>query len=72
MANKQPMMAYGSLVNPENGHILSNVEVDAYNRYSEDINEMSRIDRTDAVETLKDHRFQYLVLCGTEGYIGWR
>ena len=52
----------GDLVNPENGHILTQIETDSYNRYSIDINNATN---DNARQILLNNRCLYLKLCGT-------
>lgn len=52
----------GELVSPENNHILTQREVDSYNKYSTDINNA----KSDTERNiLLDNRAQYFKLCGT-------
>lgn len=68
-ANKGKPMRYqktdfkqGDLINPENGHVLTQIETDSYNRYSIDINNATN----DKVkEILLNNRALYFKLAGT-------
>lgn len=51
----------GDLINPNNKHVLTAVEVAAYNRYTQDLNRERHEDRR---EFLKDQRHRFFVSCG--------
>lgn len=57
---KQRMVAYGELMNPETGNKLSNASVDAYNRYTQDFNESNW---RPTQEKILDNRNKFLKQC---------
>ena len=57
---QQPMADHGDLVSPFTGRILSQVEVDKYNRYTLDFN---RFTYTAEKEFMLDQRHKYVVIC---------
>lgn len=56
----------GDLVNPENGHVLTQIETDSYNRYSIDINNASN---DQAKEILLNNRHLYFRLTGKRKWL---
>lgn len=57
----QGMAAPGSMVNPNNGHRLTDVEIEAYNRYTVEFNSTRQ---RDVQEFLLDQRHRFFVTCG--------
>ncbi len=58
---QQPLAKPGELRNPNNGHVLTDHEVAAYNRYTEELN---RTRYQDEREFLMDQRHRFFVSCG--------
>ncbi len=58
---QQNMAGSGQLRNPNNGHVLSDLEVDSYNGYTREFNRMTwRADK----EFMLDQRHKFFVSCG--------
>ena len=57
---QQPMAEHGDLVSPFNNRVLTQTEVNAYNRYTLDFN---RFTYTAEKEFMLDQRHRYVVLC---------
>mgnify|MGYP003656639772 CR=1 FL=1 len=57
---QQPMAEHGDLISPFNNRVLTQTEVDAYNRYTLDFN---RFTYTAEKEFMLDQRHRYVVLC---------
>jgi len=62
MQQQKDDFVVGELRHP-NGHILGKSAVDAYNRYTKDINTAIRIGNIQAVEILKDNRHKFFQMC---------
>lgn len=58
---QQPMCEVGSLINPNNGHVLTVAETALYNKFTEELN---RATYPGDREFLMDQRHRHFVSCG--------
>jgi len=59
-SRQQPVTSYGELISPFTKRVLSDSEVDTYNRYTIDFN---RLTYTDEKEFMLDQRHRFVIKC---------